>query len=250
MGLSNQWHLLWKTSRVTTEIAPRILCRMIVILFDIDGTLIHSGGAGLAALHCAVREEFGVDEPCHVSLSGRTDRGIARDLFQAHDVPQTEENWRRFRSCYLKHLRQQLPLRNGAVLPGVTSLVTALANRDGVTLGLLTGNVREGASIKLSHYQLQHHFAFGGFGDHHLHRDDVAREALQASRERVGETLRPDRVWVIGDTPLDVSCAKAIGAKSIAVATGSHPRAELSASHPDVVVDDLTDATLLPTLLV
>jgi len=100
-------------------------------------------------------------------------------------------------------------------------------------LGLLTGNTRAGARIKLAHYGLDQYFDFGGFGDNHFERDDVAREALSATRERLGDAVDLDRVWVIGDTPNDVRCGRAIQARTIAVATGDHTREELAAANPD-----------------
>lgn len=224
---------------------------MSVLLFDIDGTLIHTGGAGMAALKEAFRQEFGVAEPAEVPVSGRTDRGIARNLFRAHDVADSEENWSRFRDRYLWHLEAQLPQRTGRILPGVTELLQALTGRSQVLVGLLTGNVRAGARLKLTHFSLMHHFGFGGFGDHHADRDKVAGEALAEGMRHWGEKPFPaERVWVIGDTPLDISCARAIGARVMAVATGSFPRDVLAEFHPDVVLDSLTDtASVLKALV-
>ena len=114
-----------------------------------------------------------------------------------------------------------------------------LAQRDDVATGLLTGNAREGARMKLEHYGLLHHFHFGGYGDTHVNRNDVAHEAFAASRAHINGDIAPSRVWVIGDTPLDISCARAIGAKVAAVATGWHTREQLEAAGPDVLIDDL-----------
>src|SRR5262249_58386565 len=108
--------------------------------------------------------------------------------------------------------------------------------------GLLTGNWRRGACIKLDHFGLFHHFEFGGYGDHHLDRDDVAREAWAEVRARFPQLAGAERVWVIGDTPLDVQCARAIGARAVAVATGWHSGTELAACAPDLLLDDLSDA--------
>ena len=132
------------------------------------------------------------------------------------------------------------------MLAGVVRLLDNLAERDHVRLGLLTGNLRTAARIKLEHYGLHGRFAFGGFGDHHENRNDVAREAVEAA-----ECDRSDsRFWVIGDTPLDVSCARAIGASVVAVATGLHLREELATHKPDLLLDDLSDGErILETLL-
>src|SRR3954447_7133575 len=192
---------------------------MITCLFDIDGTLLASGGAGKAALEAAFTEDFGLPVRVHIPYSGRTDRAIARDLFLAHDLPHTPENWQKLLAGYLRRLPDALNRHNGRVLPGIAALLQHLKSRPDVLLGLWTGSVRAGARVKLGHFGLFDHFPFGGFGDHHFDRDDVAREALAEVRRCVGAGCGCDRIWVIGDTPLDVQCARAIGARAVAVAT-------------------------------
>lgn len=223
---------------------------MRVILFDIDGTLITTGGAGRDALHTALATEFAISDPYQVDLSGRTDRGICRELFEAHNIEHTPENWTRFRDAYLVGLQHHLESRPGRVLPGVRELVSGLKKVPQVALGLLTGNVRDGARRKLSHYGLHEHFVFGGFGDLHHDRDDVAREALAAAQQHCGAGLCPDNVWVIGDTPLDIRCARAIGAKVIAVATGSFTAEQLHPYQADLVVEDLGETLQMLEILV
>jgi phosphoglycolate phosphatase-like HAD superfamily hydrolase len=215
---------------------------MYVCLFDIDGTLLASGGAGKAAMEAALVSEFGVTDVNHdVPFSGRTDRAIGRDLLRLHGLAQTEENWQRFLAGYLGNLPGYLSSHNGRVLPGITVLLERLAIHDEVAVGLLTGNVREGARLKLGHYGLYHHFGFGGFGDHYLDRDDVAREALEVVRQKFGDQIDLDRIWVIGDTPLDVQCARCIGVRVAAVGTGWHSLEELEAAEPDLILADFTD---------
>lgn len=214
---------------------------MRVYLFDIDGTLIFSGGAGGAAVKQALKDEFGLTEiKDGVPMSGRTDRVILRELFQLNAVEDTPDNWQRFLAGYLRALPRQLAQRGGSVLPGVTTLLDALAGMPETTVGLLTGNVREGARLKLSHFGLFQHFSFGGFGDEHFDRDDVARMALAETHRRHGQ-LDSEKVWVVGDTPLDVGCARAIGVRVCAVATGTHSREELEAAKPDLLLGDLSD---------
>jgi phosphoglycolate phosphatase len=210
-------------------------------LFDIDGTLLNSGGAGKIAIETALQEDFGVTIRTQVTYSGRTDRAIARDLMRFHGVAETAENSRRLVSGYLQRLPAALAKHNGRVLPGIAALLQTLAERDDVAVGLLTGNIREGAHVKLGHFGLNDHFAFGGFGDHHWERDDVAREALAAIHGLHGNTVPLQRVWVIGDTPLDVQCARAIGARVVAVATGLHTVDQLRATEPDLLLADLSD---------
>lgn len=215
---------------------------MHLVLFDIDGTLIASGGAGKAAMEAALRSEFGIAELMDgVPYSGRTDRAIALELLDLHGIEAVLDNWHRLRNAYLSHLPASLARHRGQVLPGIGALLDHLATRADVAVGLLTGNIRDGARLKLGHYQLEHHFAFGGFGDHHLDRDDVAREALAAGRQHLGGADGRGQVWVVGDTPLDIRCARAIGARVAAVATGWHPLEELAAARPDLLVTDFSD---------
>jgi phosphoglycolate phosphatase-like HAD superfamily hydrolase len=219
---------------------------MHICLFDIDGTLIASGGAGKAALEAALANEFGIHRISdQLSLSGRTDRAILRDLFRLHAIEDTPGHCRRLFDAYLANLPRCLATSPGRVLPGIAALLARLHDRDDVALGLLTGNIRAGARAKLGHYRLNTYFAFGGYGDDHFDRDDVAREALAEVHQRYKDVARPERIWVIGDTPLDIRCARAIGARAVAVCTGWHRRDELADHAPDLLLDDLADAAPL-----
>jgi phosphoglycolate phosphatase-like HAD superfamily hydrolase len=215
---------------------------MYVCLFDIDGTLLASGGAGKSALEEALAEEFGIRSVMHkINLSGRTDRAIVHDLLSLSGLEDNSENRARMLTAYLKHLPGCLARGNGTVLPGVQVLLEMLCSRSDMVVGLLTGNVRAGARLKLGHFGLAEYFAFGGYGDEHHCRDDVAREALRAVKTHLKGDVDPRRICVIGDTPYDVRCARAIGAKVVAVLTGYHDRAEMIACKPDVLLDDLRD---------
>jgi phosphoglycolate phosphatase len=219
---------------------------MHVILFDIDGTLISTGGAGKAALEAVLASEFGIGNLIErLSLSGRTDRAIISDLFDLYGIDESPDNWQRLREGYLRHLPACLGRVRGQVLPGVVELLEMLRGRPHTAVGLLTGNLRAGARAKLEHYGLLHHFAFGGYGDDHLDRDDVAREAWAEVRRQFNGTVPAERVWVVGDTPLDVRCARAIGAKAVAVATGWHSHDELARAQPDLLLGDLSDPSPL-----
>lgn len=222
---------------------------MAILLFDIDGTLVRTGGAGKAAMEEALRSEFGVRDLIDtVPYSGRTDRAISRDLLAMHGIEPTPENQIRLTDTYLSHLPQFLKTTDGTVCPGIECILTAARGHSGTVLGLLTGNVRRGAAAKLGHFGLWDHFPVGGFGDDHFDRDDVARAAILAVNQHVGRDLDPTDVWVIGDTPLDVQCARAVGARAVAVATGWHRTEELAVCQPDVLVTDLCDATDLLAL--
>jgi phosphoglycolate phosphatase-like HAD superfamily hydrolase len=213
---------------------------MHVILFDIDGTLIRSGGAGKAAMEDALRNEFGVrDIVDSVPYSGRTDPSISRDLLIVHGLEPSSANVARLREAYLGFLPECLRRHAGIVLPGIKALLDHLRGASSVAVGLLTGNIREGARRKLSHYELWHYFPFGSFADGIDDRDDIARAALGEIARHLGREVSPERIWVIGDTPLDVQCARAIGARAVAVATGWHSIDELRASRADWVLHDL-----------
>jgi phosphoglycolate phosphatase len=222
---------------------------MIACLFDIDGTLLASGGAGKAALESAFTGEFGVELRGHIPYAGRTDRAIVRDLFRLHDLADSPENLHKLLGGYLRRLPDSLRRHDGRVLPGIQAVLAQLKEAPHVAVGLLTGNVRAGAQAKLGHFGLFEHFAFGGFGDHHFDRDDVAREAFAAVQQCVGPHCTADRVWVIGDTPLDVQCARAIGARVAAVATGLHSCEELAPTKPDLLLSDLSDPQPLLRLI-
>lgn len=222
---------------------------MNIYLFDIDGTLLSTGGAGGSAFRETLAEEFGVTgEVAHVPMNGRTDRAIARDLFHHHGIADTPENWHRFRDSYLRRLPNHLAAKPGSVLPGIEAILQQLSGKDDVAVGLLTGNLQEGARLKLGYFGIYHHFSFGGFGDHHFHRNDVAQEAFKAVPEHCAGRVTLERVWVIGDTPLDIHCARAIGAQAVAVATGAYSMEELAAEKPDLLLPDLADPSPLLSL--
>ncbi|MEY4189891.1 MAG: hypothetical protein RIR17_627 [Planctomycetota bacterium] len=214
-----------------------------VVLFDIDGTLLSSAGAGKAALEKSMASRFGVEEIVDgLTLSGRTDLAILHDLFRMHEIPFSETGFKTMLEGYLEHLPECLKSVQGKVLPGIDLILEKLAQDSEFQVGLLTGNLRKGAKIKLGHFGINEYFSFGGFGDFHLDRDDVAREALKEVQERFGSNIKKSNIWVIGDTPLDIRCARAIGVKVMAVATGWHGMEELRGHSPDALVENLSDA--------
>jgi phosphoglycolate phosphatase len=232
---------------------------MHICLFDIDGTLLLTGGAGQTAFAETLAAEFGIAEiRTTVLFAGRSDRAIATDLFRAHGVEATEENWQRFCAGYLGRLEMALTRQKGFVLPGAAELVAALSERGDVALGLLTGNVREGARLKLSYYGLWHWFAFGGFGDDHHDRCDIAATALAAARQHINGPAAhaltngasaPGHVIVIGDTPNDIICGRSIGALCVAVPTGHTKADDLRRSRPDLLLETLEDLQPILSLL-
>ena len=213
-----------------------------LLLFDIDGTLIHSGGAGIHALICAFKERFGVDDDLQdIEVAGMTDSGIVLNILNKHRVPVTNENVSAFLDSYVHFLSLELPRREGNLLPGVLELLEQLKSRPHVVLALLTGNVSRGARLKLEHYGVWHFFEFGAFADDHRDRNELGRFARARAKEKHGREFAASEIDVIGDTPRDIACGKALGARTVAVATGRWSRDELAKHEPDFLIDDLSD---------
>ena len=212
-----------------------------LLLFDIDGTLLASGGAGIRALEAAAVEQFGDGNLRGIEIAGRTDSLIARQVLARHALEPTPERIAAFLDCYLSHLARLLPLADGHLLPGVVALLEALKPRPELVLALLTGNLARGAELKLSRYGVWHYFEFGAYADDHHDRNELGPVARRRALEQHGIDFPPERIFILGDTPHDIACAKAIGAKTIAVTTGKHTRADLAAHAPEFIFDDLCD---------
>lgn len=214
-----------------------------LVLFDIDGTLIRTDGAGVKAFARVFATEFNaVDGFERLKFAGRTDSGILREFFGFHGIESSPQNFKRFYERYVFWLDHILSHSNGHVCPGVLEFIADLrALPRPPALGLLTGNIRLGAEIKLRHFNLWNLFETGGFADDHEDRDCIAKIARERGSRLLNEELRGDQVLVIGDTPLDIRCARAIGAKVLAVATGTHPLVELEPHQPDWAVENLTE---------
>lgn len=213
-----------------------------LLLWDIDGTLIASGGAGMRALRVALRKVFAIDGSLDdIDFGGRTDTWIMREIFRKFGLAESAENFTRFFDGYVDALPAELANSHARVLPGVRGLLAATAAHGHIAQGLLTGNMRRGAQVKLAHHGLWEHFPFGAFADDSEHRNDLGPHALRRARERHGVDFPALNVWIIGDTPYDIACARAIGARAIAVATGSHTQAVLAAHAPDALLPDLAD---------
>src|ERR1700746_915109 len=226
--------------------SPRRAIVKRLLLFDIDGTLIHSGGAGVQALKCAFRERFGITDDLHdIEIAGMTDSGIVVSILNKHRIPPTNENVSAFLDSYVHFLSLELPRRKGKLLPGVLKLLEKLKSRPHVVLALLTGNVSRGARLKLEHYGVWHFFEFGAFADDHHDRNQLGSFARARAREKHGREFSASEIDVIGDTPRDIACGKALGARTIAVATGSWSREKLAQHAPDVLIDDLSDVDRL-----
>ena len=179
-----------------------------------------------------------------IPMAGRTDAWILADAAAVHGIPEAAPGLARFPDVYLRHLATQLDqpsaLRKG-LMPGVRELLDALAPRTDVYLALLTGNYEAGARLKLEYFDLWRYFACGAFGDDAPHRNILVPKALMRVAACGGPSFSAADAIVIGDTPLDVGCAAAVGARSLAVATGHHSVEELRAAGADVVMEDLSD---------
>lgn len=220
-----------------------------LVLFDIDGTLVLTGRAGVRGMNAAFADLYGrPDALDQVPIAGRTDRAIVGSVFEAMAVAVTDPAVARLRDAYLERLRVAIdePTTHAkGVLPGVTALVDALERMPGVAVGLLTGNFAGGAAIKLGHFDLWRRFAFGAFGDRHADRRDLLPLAIDEAARAGVSGIAPERVVVIGDTPLDVDCANAHGARAIGVATGPFDCDALERAGAGLVVETLDDTDRL-----
>jgi phosphoglycolate phosphatase len=211
---------------------------MTVIFWDIDGTLLVTGKAGVPAWEAAVKAVTGRDfELSSIRVPGLTDFQIAVRTFEILDVEASDETLRRMVRLYEEGLPAVLPLKQGRVLPNVREILESMQDRDDVRSYLLTGNTRGGARAKLTHYDLFRYFPDGAFAEDTRERSTIAARALELAR-RAGP-VADDRLFVVGDTPHDIECANAIGAKTIAVATGGYTLDELQAHRPWRVMEQL-----------
>ena len=204
---------------------------MTILFWDIDGTLLTTGKAGVPAWEAAVRETTGREfQLSSIRVPGLTDYQIAMRAFELLGVPTTGDLLTRMVARYEEMLPSTLPLKQGRVLPQVREVLESLRNRADVRSYLLTGNTRGGARAKLTHYDLIQYFPDGAFAEDQGSRSSIAARALELARR--GGPVSADRVFVIGDTPYDIEGAGAIDARTIVVATGGYTVEELSAHHP------------------
>jgi len=216
------------------------------LLFDVDGTLADTLGAGKAALAAAMSEVYGETGPVDgFDFHGRTDPEIVRGLLHAAgrsdaDIdPGFGDLWPR----YLARLNAELAALNGraVALAGVLELLDLLQDDDRFACGLVTGNLAEGARLKLAAVGCAGRFTFGAYGSDAEERDALPAFALARAERKYGRSFDPRRSVVIGDTPADIRCARAAGMRVLAVATGRHSEHELAGHHPDAVFSDLSE---------
>jgi phosphoglycolate phosphatase len=211
-----------------------------VLFWDIDGTLLTTKRAGVFALEEAAREVCG-KTPDFASLdtAGLTDHEVALLAIRECGGEDTREVASAFLRAYERHLPERLGWRQGGALPGVVEILEALRDREDLISLLLTGNTPAGARAKLEHYGLDSYFAGGAFCIDGDDRPGIARRALDVAAEHAGATVSPDSTFVIGDTPHDIRCGQEIGARTVAVASGSYGLDELSRHDPWLALERL-----------
>lgn len=216
-----------------------------LILFDIDGTLLRCGPQIRDIFGSSLVDVFGTAGPLATyNFAGRTDHGIVLDLMAEAGIGRQVvfERIDDFQELYVERLEERLDGDLMSLMPGVLDLLGRLERREGVLLGLLTGNFERGARIKLGRLDLDRFFAFGAFGDGASHRSELPPVALEQARARFGLEIDSRRVLIVGDSVLDVVCARQHGIPSLAVATGFTTRRELEAAGADWVAGDLIEA--------
>ena len=223
----------------------------LVLLFDIDGTLISTGGAGNRAIVAAFAELYGrPDATAHFKFGGMTDRAIAREGLRTIGKPDSSADIEALLAAYVRALQIELTTTVGhRVHQGILPALLAAETRADCAIGLGTGNVREGARAKLLPVSLHHRFSFGGFGCDHEDRAELIKVGQARGAEKLGRAVSDVRTVVIGDTPKDITAAHANGAFALAVATGGFTESELRACGADLAVADLSVAGALAALL-
>ena len=217
-----------------------------LVLFDIDGTLVSTHGAGSRAVREALLEVYGETGPIDAyDFHGRTDPQIVRELLRMAGLDDAEIDARLddLWDIYLAGLEAELsgPDADARTLPGVIPLLDALHETRNDLAALLTGNIEPGARLKLTAVDLWHRFDFGAYGSDHWRRDRLPEVAVRRAREHSGLDFRGRDIVIIGDTPFDVTCGRELGVWTVAVATGKHSPAELEEAGAEVVFEDLTD---------
>lgn len=218
-----------------------------LILFDIDGTLLLTAGAGRRAITAALADRLGAHDAWHqVRFDGKTDPQIVRELLEAAGDAAADDPEMIADVCerYVAYLEEELERSPGAtrVLPGVMPLLDRLEQRGDVVLGLLTGNVVRGAGLKLRSGGLDPaRFRVGAYGSDSAHRPDLPAIAAERAAPIFGRVPRGETVVIVGDTPADVTCGRAIGARAVAVATGSYTVTVLREAGARAAFDDLSD---------
>ncbi len=214
-----------------------------LVLFDIDCTLVNTGGAGSRALGLIFEDLFSIEGAFKdIRMAGKTDPAIIREGLKLHGICSSDGIFEKCKNMYLEKLKSEMGTsKKRRVLPGIKSILEALSLDDSVVLGLLTGNMEEGAQIKLGEMGLFDYFKLGAYGSDSDNRNELLNFALTRYENLTGESLETHQAMVIGDTPKDIECSKPFGSTAVAVATGPYSTEELAAHEPDYLFKDLSD---------
>jgi phosphoglycolate phosphatase-like HAD superfamily hydrolase len=211
-----------------------------LLLFDIDGTLVLTGGAGIRALNRAFKEITGFENAMEgVRPHGKTDPAIVREIFRGRgESSHSPDTVVHILDAYLGFLPDEVRTSNYRILPGIVDFLEAFKQHPGICWGLATGNVERGARIKLERGNLNSYFKFGGFGSDAENRTDLVRRAAEKGMRLLGREIEPADTFVIGDTPLDVYAGKEAGFRTVGVATSDYSKEQLAAAGADLVMSD------------
>lgn len=218
---------------------------MKLLLFDIDGTLIDSGEAGTRSLNLAFQEVFSVPDAFRgISMAGKTDIQIMKEALRRHGLDSENGNIEIICKSYIRHLKREIENPRRHLKPFIRETLASLIEKEDFTIGLLTGNIKEGARIKLSPFGIHHYFSVGAYGDDDEDRNRLLPVAVERFIGVYKKEIDYKDCIVIGDTPRDVECAKVHGAIAIAVATGPYPYETLVDSGADMVLRDMSGLIL------
>ena len=222
-----------------------------LLLFDVDGTLLRSAGAGRDSMNLSFKKVFDIENGFDgIEMMGRTDPSILKEALKNNRLVWDEARVDLFRNTYFQTLEKEIERpRNGKGLcPGIQKLLQILEKRPDVVLGLLTGNWKSSAFIKLRHFSIDHYFKIGAFADDSEKRDELAPYAIKRLEEAYRVSIQSSQVYVIGDTPLDIQCARPHRVRTIAVATGFHSITELETEKPDYIFENFRHPEKLVSL--
>ena len=217
---------------------------MKILLFDIDGTLLLTGGVGKIAFEKTFEEVFGISEAWgDLRPDGKTDPILIDEIVtRCLKRSSMREEYDRIGELYLKYFRQDIEKADRfRLLPGVSKLLDELSLPDKYLLGIATGNFEEAAWLKLERGSIKKYFQFGGFGSDFSERLKLTAVALERGKKILGRAISNSDIYVIGDTPYDIAVGKKLGVQTIAVGTGSHTKADLAECNPDYYLDELTN---------
>jgi len=220
---------------------------MKLLLFDIDGTLLQTNGAGTRAANRAFEKIYGIKNAMNqIDAAGKTDPIILKEIFMNElNRDLFHEEAKELYKLYIPFLEEETGKSETTVMPGIPELLENLSPRKDMVLGVATGNIEEGAWIKLRSAGLDNHFKLGGFGSDSHSREHLILKALDRAKNHTAHPVEFEKIFVIGDTPYDINHGRAAGAITVGVATGSYSRAQLEEHNPDHIFDDLNNLEMV-----